>query len=234
MIPKIIHYCWFGKRKIPASFRRYIASWRKLCPDYKIICWNEDTYDLSKNPFLKSAADNKKWAFVSDYLRMDVLYEYGGIYLDTDVELLKSFDPLLKYDGFAGFECSEFVNFGSAVGVIPEHPIIREMKEKFESMIFSKECESISTGPLIQTEILEHYGLKKDRTEQDLGNFHIFPQTYFCPMDYMGNYTDLTDKTYSVHHFSATWFEGKQMLLFKIMRLKTFFKRLFQHNKKRG
>ena len=229
MIPKIIHYCWFGNKKMPRKFKKYIKSWKKYCPDYEIKCWNENNYDINKIPFIAEAARKGKWAFVTDYLRMDVLYEYGGIYLDTDVEILKKFDPLLNYDAFASYECSDKINFGSAVGAISHHPIIQEMKNIYESIEFSKEVETKFTSPQVQTNILQKHGLITNQKEQEVDNFHIFPREYFCPMNFSGIYDALTKNTYSIHHFSATWFDKKERRRFLRNR---FFVRLKQPIKK--
>lgn len=105
-IPKIIHYCWIGKSEKPESVEYCIESWKKYCPDYKIIEWNENNYDFIKNEYMKEAYDSKKWGFVPDYARLDIIYNYGGIYLDTDVEIIKSFDALLNQEAFIGFECT--------------------------------------------------------------------------------------------------------------------------------
>ena len=129
MIPKIIHYCWFGNKKIPFRLKKYIKTWKKFCPDYEIKLWTQNNYDITKNGFMSQAASAKKWAFVSDYARLDIVEQYGGIYLDTDVELVKSLDDLLKYKAFAGFECSEYVSFGLGFGAEAHNPIIKEIRD---------------------------------------------------------------------------------------------------------
>ena len=134
MIPKVIHYCWFGGKKIPLEFRRYMKSWRKFCPDYEIREWNESNFDVFAHPFTKSAYEAKAWAFVSDYARLKVVYEHGGIYLDTDVELLKSFDELLMEQGFAGMERPGVVALGLGFGAEPKHPLIKEFMEYYENL----------------------------------------------------------------------------------------------------
>ncbi len=234
MIPKVIHYCWFGNKKIPRRFKRYIKTWKKYCPDYEIKEWNETNYNTNQNLFIQEAAKAKKWAFVSDYLRFDVLEKYGGIYLDIDVELLKSFDPLLKYSGFCGFECSNYVNFGSAVGSEPHNPIIKEMKEYIQELHYSKETFKNETGPIIQTKIFMKHGMKNDQTEQEIEGFHIFPPEYFCPMNYSQIIDNLTKNTYSIHHFAATWFDKKELRKFKWnnfkTRIKFVLKKIFKYN----
>mgnify|MGYP001023740955 CR=1 FL=1 len=238
MIPKIIHYCWFGKKKMPYKFRRYIKKWKKLSPDYEIKLWNEKNYDLNKVPFVKTAAEKGKWAFVTDYLRMDVLYRFGGIYLDTDVEMLKPFDNLLKLEAFCGFECSDYVNFGSAVGAEPNNKIIKEMLDYFEALDFTDDVLKNNTGPIVQTKILVKHGLKAEQngTEQIVEGFHVFPQEYFCPMNYSQILEKFTENTYSIHHFAASWFSRKERRAFLWnnfkTRLKHKIKRILKYKKK--
>lgn len=215
MIPKKIHYCWFGRKKLPLQFRQYIKTWKKHCPDYEIIEWNEKNYDVNKNEFMSEAARQGKWAFVSDYARLDIIEQYGGIYLDTDVEILKPLDDLLVYKGFAGFECSDHVAFGLGFGAEAGNKIIQEIKDFYKNAKFNEEFIKNNTCPIVQTKVLMKYGLIKDRTkEQELEGFHIFPTTYFCPMNYNQIYDNLTEKSYSVHHFSASWFSKKERMQF--------------------
>lgn len=232
MIPKIIHYCWFGNKKMPNEFKKYIKSWKKFCPDYKLILWNESNYDLNKNSFVSEAAKRGKWAFVADYLRLDVLEEFGGIYLDTDVELVKKIDNFLNYEAFAGFECSEYVNFGSIVGAVPHNALINEMKQAYENFIFSDDTLHTHTIPIVSTGILQNHGFQKNETEQEVDGFHIFTRDYFCPMNYSGIYDAYTDNTHSIHHFAATWFDKKERRKFLmnriIARLKYPIKKLFK------
>ena len=132
MIPKIIHYCWFGNGPIPEKDKKCINSWKKYCSDYKIIQWNEKNYDITKNKYMNQAYQQKKWGFVPDYARLDIIYTYGGIYLDTDVEIIKSFDSLLSNRGFAGFERPDYVNLGLGFGAEAENIIIKKMLGKMQ------------------------------------------------------------------------------------------------------
>ena len=216
MIPKVIHYCWFGRNPMPKKFKKYISSWHKFCPDYEIKLWNEDNYDVNKNSFISEAYKQKKWAFVTDYVRVDVVEQFGGIYLDTDVELLKPLDSLLCYKGFAGFECSDYVNFGLGYGAEPHNPFVKVIRDFYHNLEFNEDTTKQYTGPIIQTNILSKSGLNINRyIEQEIDGFHIFPTEYFCPMNYNQIYDFLTDKTYSVHHFSATWLDKQEYKKFK-------------------
>lgn len=127
MIPKKIHYCWFGRGELPPLAQKCIASWRKYCPDYEIIQWNEDNFDTSLNDYVRFCYENKKWAFLSDYVRLFVVKEYGGIYFDTDVELVQSLDSLLAYDAFFGFENSSCINTGQGFGCVRNHSVLQSM-----------------------------------------------------------------------------------------------------------
>lgn len=210
MIPKIIHYCWFGNKKIPLKFKKYIKSWKRHCPDYEIKLWNETNYDINKNNFLSDAAKAGKWAFVSDYARLDIIEQFGGIYLDTDVELIKNLDNLLNYQGFAGFECSDYVNFGLGFGAEAHNPLVKEMKDFYTNSHFSEDFIKNYTCPIVQTKILMKHGLINNRYEQEIEGFHIFPTDYFCPMNYNQILDNLTKNSYSIHHFAATWFSKKE------------------------
>ena len=127
MIPKKIHYCWIGGNPLPELAIKCIESWKKYCPDYEIIEWNEKNYDFRKNQFMREAYDEKKWGFVPDYARLDIIYEHGGIYLDTDVEIIKPLDSLLKEQGFAGMEQPGIVALGLGFGAEPKLPLIKEL-----------------------------------------------------------------------------------------------------------
>ena len=229
MIPKIIHYFWFGNKKIPHKFKKYIKGWKRICPDYEIKFWTNDNYNINKCSFMSEAAKNNKWAFVTDYARIDVIEEYGGIYLDTDVELIKNLDPLLNYCGYAGFECSNFINFGLGFGAEPHNPILKEIKDFYKTAVFNKDFMKNNTSPMIQTKIFMKYGMKNDQTEQDIEGFHIFPPEYFCPMNYSQIIENLTENTYSIHHFAATWFDKKELLHFKWNNLKTKLKYIIKN-----
>lgn len=216
-IPKTIHYCWFGGNPIPESNRKFMESWKKFCPDYKIIEWNESNYDVSKNRYMREAYENKQWAFVSDYARLDIIYEHGGIYLDTDVELIKPLDDLLNLQGFAGFESDKFCAFGLGFGAIPKLPIIKELRDDYENINFIKEDGSFNRTacPIFQTEILLKKGLHQNNSLQEICGLTIFPTEYFCPKDFFSGKINLTKNTYSIHHFDASWLDEGSGLIRK-------------------
>ncbi len=220
MIPKIIHYCWFGGKLIPAEYQRYIDSWRKFLPDYEIKRWDETNYDVHKCQYMSDAYKEGKWAFVSDYCRLDVVYQEGGIYLDTDVEVIKPFDDLLSEELFCGFEIrdpkgykrgqeiEESVSFGLGFGCKKNHPILKEMLDYYETLSFYNSDGSLNlvACPRYQTEILCKHGLIPNRETQRFDAGIAYSPAYFCPKS---NVTDemlmLTENTYSIHHFSVSW-----------------------------
>lgn len=207
MIPKIIHYCWFGGNEKNEMITKCMASWKKHCPDYEIIEWNESNYDVTKNSFMKKAYETKKWAFVSDYARIDVLYQYGGIYLDTDVELVSTLDPFLKYNFYAGFESSSFVSFGLGFGSIKGHSVLKGILNYYDNLKFpDSEFElSMVSCPRIQTDILMRHGMICNNQNQVIGDCHIFSTEYFCPKSFRTGKVNLTENTISIHHFDMSW-----------------------------
>ena len=158
---------------------------------------------------MKEALEAKKWGFVPDYARLDIIYQHGGIYLDTDVEIIKSFDPLLSNKGFAGFESEENVNFGQGFGAEPGNEVIKELMDSYENLRFKNDDGSLNmiASPKLNTDALVELGLKQDNSKQELLDcFSIYPIEYFCPKAYLDGVIRKTDNTFSIHHFDATWF----------------------------
>lgn len=223
MIPKVIHYCWFGKNDLPEEAQKCIASWKKFCPDYEIKEWNEKNYDVRKNKYMSDAYNEKKWAFVSDYARIDIIYNYGGIYLDTDVELLRPLDELLKDKMFCGWESRDpildekkityenSVAFGLGFGAEKNNNALKDMLKLYEKLNFINEDGSLNlmACPHYQTEILKKYGLddSKRTYQRIMDDIIVYPENYFSPKSMTTGKITLTDETYSIHHFSGTWIE---------------------------
>lgn len=211
MIPKIIHYAWFGKKPLPESAVKCIESWKKYCPDYEIKRWDETNYDYKKHRYMREAYESKKFAFVVDYMRLDVLYQYGGIFFDTDVEVIKNFDPLLTLAGFAGFEHGEHkneeVNVGIGIGSEAGNPVIKAMLDDYQDRKFLLENGgfNMTPCPIYQTNVLKKFGIVLENYRQDLGDIVIFPTDYFCPVNYYTGKTKITINTYIIHHYTATW-----------------------------
>lgn len=206
MIPKIIHYCWLGN-DMPKENREMIKKWKQILPDYQFICWNESNYDFTKNEYMKEAYNKKVWGFIPDYARLDIIYNHGGIYLDTDVEVLKSFDPLLDSKAFFGFESKESVNLGQGFGTEAGCNIIKKMMNYYDTVHFINEDGSINTtpSPVYQSEVLRTNGFYMNNTIQNIDGVKVYPVEYFCPLDYDTGVLKLTDKTYSIHHFFGSW-----------------------------
>ena len=211
MIPKVIHYCWFGDIPKGEKEQKCIDSWKKLCPDYEIKEWNESNCDIDSIPFVKQALDCKKYAFASDVIRLWALYNYGGVYLDTDVELIKSYDSLLNCSGFIGFENDEFVNTGQGVGAEKGNAIIKEMFECYNDLSFKPDAVVKCTE--INTNILVKYGLKQNGQKQSINGFIVYPQDYFNPYDCMTDRLKTTDNTYSIHWYANSWGTQKNALM---------------------
>lgn len=215
LIPKTIHYCWFGGNPLPNQYKEWMKSWKKICPDYEIVEWNENNYDVHKNEYISGAYEAKKWAFVSDYARLDIIYEHGGIYLDTDVELVKNLDELLYAKGFMAFELDHWVDTGLGFGAIQHLPIIREMRdiyheEKFVDFVNHQDfLEKYQSGQVkyctdYQTELLEKHGLERDSFKfQQVAELQIYPVPVLCGL--VGRQLVLGKNTYSIHHYAASW-----------------------------
>ncbi len=212
MIPKIIHYCWFGGNDIPENLQHCIDSWKKVMPDYEIRRWDESNYDVSKCDYIKEAYEAKKWAFVSDYARLDICYTYGGIYLDTDVEVIKRFDELLLLEGFCGMEKGKSklpneANVGLGMGLEKGLEIGRILRDDYHTRHFKKEDGSLDMTPCptIQTRVLRKMGLELNDRIQVINGMTVFPTDYFCPMNQYTGKTVITDNTYSIHHYFGSW-----------------------------
>lgn len=215
LIPKVIHYCWFGGNPIPDKYKVWMESWHKFCPDYEIKEWNETNYDITKNKYMMQAYEKKKWGFVPDYARLDIIYNYGGIYLDTDVELVASFDELLYQKGFAGFEREQFVNLGSGFGAIPRLSIIKEMLDYYVDKQFVNEDGSLNmiASPRLQTDVLLKHGLKKNGEYQIVDDLTIFPEKMFNGKSERLRRIRLKPYTKSIHHYDASWVSEEEKRL---------------------
>lgn len=237
MIPKKIHYCWFGNKSKPSDVMKCIESWKQKCPDYEIIEWNESNYDVTKNSFLKSAYESKQWAFVSDYARLDIVNEYGGIYLDTDVELLKNLDFLLKYDCYFGIQQSDLsIATGLGFGAISHHRAISEMLKQYDSISFDINNLQLIACPILNTKAMEMFGYKKENISQIVCDAIVFPCLYFDPLAPGTDKSLVCSRTVSIHHYSASWTSVENRLKRKIYRkigleniikIKVFLKKIF-------
>lgn len=207
LIPKKIHYCWFGHNEIPDNLKKCIASWGKYCPDYEIICWDETNYDVSQYLYTKQAYARRKWAFVSDVARLDILYQYGGVYLDTDVELVKNLDDLLYQPAFCAVEKWRFANTGGGCGAVPGHPVIARMLELRKRIgIIDADGEiNMETNGFYETMPLLEEGFLPNNKIQFVGGMTVYSSDFFNPYDYMTKELYITENTYGIHHFSERW-----------------------------
>jgi len=220
MIPNIIHYCWFGNNPLPELAQKCIASWKKYFPDYETREWNESNYDVCKIPYIDEAYKAKKYAFVSDYARFDILYQYGGIYFDTDVEVIKSFDNILQNGGFMGFEEAGKVNSGLGIGCNAGLGIIGQILQFYSSINFNNSDGSYNLTTVVEyvTKILKENGLNDKNEIQTLDGLIIYPPEYFAPKSISTGRLKITGNTYSIHHYDASWVPEKERNYYEFKR----------------
>ena len=206
MIPKTLHYCWFGRNPLPPLAKKCIASWKKYCPDYEIIEWNEDNFDVNSNQYTKEAYEAKKWAFVTDYVRLYVLNEYGGIYMDTDVEVVKPIDKYLNHKAFSGFEAPDRVPTG-IMAAEKKNKTIQELLSFYENKHFLNEKgePDITTNVTTITNMLLKRGLVLNGEYQEIDGFALYPRDYFCPKLWETGIVNKTNNTCTIHHYLGSW-----------------------------
>lgn len=211
-IPAKIHYCWFGHGEIPTKDKEYIEGWKKLCPEYEIICWNEDNFDIEINDYVKYAYGQKKWAFVTDYVRMYILYHEGGIYMDTDVELLKNLDELRYQYAYMGMEESGCVNSGVGMGTVAHNPILGEILELYDSISLAeiKSWSKWKVNADWESNVLRKHGFCANNQYQIVENIAIYPSEFFSPVLVGQEGIEISDNTYSIHHYHYSWLDAKE------------------------
>lgn len=222
-----IHYCWFGGNSLSDLAVRCISSWQTMCPDYEIIEWNEKNYDVNKSLYMKEAYENKKWAFVSDYARFDILYNEGGLYFDTDVELIKPINDIVEAGPFMGFEPNSFanrvcsgvaVNPGLGIGAEQGNPLYEEILAKYNARHFIREDGTFEQYTIVQfvTNILVKHGLINENILQQIDGINIYPTDFFCPLNYETGKIKVTSNTRSIHHYSASWQSKEEKKIHKV------------------
>lgn len=216
MIPKKIHYCWFGENEKPEKAKKCIESWRKYCPDYEIIEWNEANFDVNQNGYTRMCIEEKKYAFLSDYARLVIIEEHGGVYFDTDVEVLRSIDDLLKHEAFFGFENDEYINTGVGFGAVAHHKSVETLKKAYDSYLSG--TKGTVTCPTLNTEALASAGLVKNGKHQNVLGAEIYPVEYFNPYDDTTGRMRKTKNTYSVHWYAKSWLDRKAIMRSKITK----------------
>lgn len=211
-IPKKIHYCWFGGNEKPKLIKRCIKSWKKFCPDYEVIEWNEYNFDVNMNTYCRIAFRNKMWAHLSDYVRLKVLYDYGGIYMDTDVELVKPLDPFLNHQCFMGFQHERYVSNGLIMGAVSGCSFLRKHMERYDDIIFDSEndtekfyiCQEHTTALLVSMGLeIPYYG----EEIVYVGDIAIYPKDYFSPYDIRTEKMHKTVRTVAIHYYASSWWD---------------------------
>ena len=213
MIPKIILYCWFGRNPLPASAQKCIASWRRFLPDYDIKEWNEDNFDVNIIPYTRQAYEAKKYAFVSDYARFWILYKYGGLYFDTDVEVIKPMDDIIERGPFMGIEVPGSglrvpkVNPGLGLGAAAGDSVYKSLMDKYSKLSFRNADGSLNQKTIVEytTEVLKEHGIKPSDELQEVAGVWIYPADYFNPLDSLTGKLNVTTNTRSIHWYMNSW-----------------------------
>lgn len=221
MIPKIIHYCWFGGKELPPLAKKCIASWKKYCPDYQIIRWDESNFDLNCCQYVKEAYENRKFAFVTDYVRLYAMYTQGGVYMDTDVEVTKNLDEFLAHHGFSGFESETQIPTGIMAGE-KGFPLFAHLLSYYDGKHFLKEDGTLDTTTNVTTitDMLTAKGFHPNGQFQIIEGFALYPQDYFCPYDNNTGILSKTQNTATIHWFNKSWLSPTQRI--KSMLTKPF------------
>ena len=206
-IPKVIYYCWFGRGELPKLAQKCIKSWEKYCPEYKIVCINEENFDINENRYAKEAYAAKKWAFVSDYARLKVLYDNGGIYLDTDVEIIKPLDELIQENGYMGFDDSGIISTGLGFACEKGNELVGAFLKDYDdiSFILPDGTYDLMPCPIRNTEVLKKLGMDVNIRDQIFMGIRMLDEDYLCPVKYYSGKKIITKNTYSMHHFCASW-----------------------------
>lgn len=199
MIPHIIHYCWFGGSPLPKLAKKCIASWQRFFPDWEIREWNESNFDVNSHPYAAMTYNEKRWAYLSDIVRLIVVEQYGGIYFDTDVEVVRYPEELLaENSAWLGFEIPEFINTGLGFAATPHHPAVTAMLREYDNL------RTITGCPQLNTMALDKLGLARNGSKQIIANAAILPMDYLCPLDDATGLMHATANTVSIHWFSKS------------------------------
>lgn len=224
-IPKKIHYCWVGGNPIPRNLQQCIDSWKKFCPDYEIIRWDENNYDFTKNKYMCQAYECKKWGFVPDYARLDIVHTHGGIYLDTDVELIRCLDDLRVYDFYCGFETKDRVALGLGFGAVSGHPLLEKMMESYEAIDFVSEGKlNLLASPAYQSAVIARNGFELNGRYQEKNGVGVLPYNVLAPGGEMGFPDEIMEKTYSIHHYEASWVENRDEIKQRYIEMMELYK----------
>lgn len=221
MIPKTIHYCWFGRGAMPELATKCMDSWRTHLPDYQWKLWNEESFNVNHIPYTKQAYENRKFAFVTDYVRLYALYTEGGIYMDTDVEVLKNLDHFLHLPAFSGFESETEIPTG-IMAAEKNSTWAKEQLSYYEGRHFVQPDGTLdtTTNVAIISDIMRKGGFKFDNSLQNYRDqITIFPKDYFCPKSYLTNRLELTENSHTIHHFASSWQTPWKKMKIRLLRL---------------
>lgn len=205
-IPRIIHYCWFGGGDMPDRYKRWMESWERFCPNYEIKRWDESNYDVTQHPYMYDAYKARMWGFVPDWARLDITHRHGGIYLDTDVEVVRPLDDLLHMEAFCGMGTSDMVNFG-VFGAAKGNALVESLKADYDRISFINPDGTVdlTASPLYQTEALVQRGLKRCNELQKVENMWVFPTDALSPQNLYTGTVRRTKNTFVIHHYDASW-----------------------------
>lgn len=220
MIPKIIHYCWFGKKEMPDDIKKYIESWKRKLPDYEIKLWNEDNFNINESIFTKQAYELKKYAFISDYVRLYALKKFGGVYLDTDIEIVKDITPLLTNKLVLGFDDGNSI-ISCFIASEPDHPAVTNILDLYDSMSFINKDGSLNMIPntiWIQNLLRKEYNIELNGKYQLLNKgIVVYPEDYLHAKSLITGKLNITENTYTIHHHTLLWV-SKKTLIIKFIR----------------
>lgn len=219
MIPKIIHYCWFGGNTLPEDAQRYIDSWKLYCPDYQIKEWNESNFNLNTYPYAKEAYDNKKYAFVTDIVRLYACYTEGGLYMDTDIEVIKKLDTFLKHKAVMGFESSSQISSG-LMACQKGFTLFKELLDDYNGLRFVQPDGSfdLTTNCIRIKKTLLKHGFVPNGNFQMVEGLALYPYDYFCANNFEDGKVNVTDNTYTIHHFAGSWLPEEERIIMEFFR----------------
>ena len=212
MIPKIIHYCWFGNGEKTSLVNKCISSWEQYCPDYEIIEWNENNFDVTCCEFVSSAYKERKWAFVADYVRLYALVNYGGIYMDTDVEVCKNLDAFLDNVAFSGFQTIDTIPTGIMACEKDYHVFKKLLNDYNDRNFYNENGEpELITNVVHITNEYKKYGVVLTNTKQTVAGLTLFPVDYFCAKSDETGIISITENTHTIHHFAGSWLNKQEI-----------------------
>ena len=220
MIPKILHYCWFGNGEKPELVQKCMESWRNILPEYELHEWNERNFDLNVVPYVREAYEKKRWAFVTDYVRLYALYNVGGIYVDTDVEILRPLDRFLSLPAFSGFQCKNCCVTG-LMGAARHSQWAKDLMDDYTGRHFLNKDGTLNEATNVHyiSERMMQMGMKLDGSKESIeGYYTVFPEEYFCPKECVSGKLNLTENSYAIHHFAGSWLGTRRLKLRALSR----------------